>query len=303
MGTNTGSQTDFILNSFTGSVMAIDSFYALSMFNKALLNVNLNEHQSQSIYNRMINASLPSLCDVNGNTLVDRSNFEIASNSEKGVARLNLKGTMLADGGICSRGIDVLCEEIKSVANNSTLLGAAIVTNTGGGEVVAAQRVSNALKEARKIKPFVQFVDGMSASGGYWVGANCDAIVMGGETTQVGSIGVVIDVDKDLIKFIKENYISILADGSEDKREMQKALVDEDYGFIRKKYLNPTREIFHKTVKQGRKDIDTSVLTGSMYNAKEAVNLKMADKIGTFEDAVKLVAKLSRQKAAAKLLK
>lgn len=60
-----------------------------------------------------------------------------------------------------------------------------------GGAVDGIQEASRAVFDARNgDKPVVAWVDGMMASGAYWIGSAADAIFIGADTDQVGSIGV-----------------------------------------------------------------------------------------------------------------
>jgi len=279
--------------------MAIAGLYGQQEYSKAVELAKMpNSQISLSVYKHMLAQHNPTIVSLNGAPIQVDSNFQLSQVRTNKIAKLNLKGVMLAEGDICSPSIDRLCEQILTVAYNPNLIGAVIDTNTGGGEVVAAQRVSNVLKEARTKKPFVQFVNGMSASGGNWSGCHCDEIVMGGNTTEIGSNGVVIDLNAEGVKWMSENIISVYADGSEDKRDILKAILRGDHEYVKTESLNPIRAEFHRVIKKGRKNIDPSVLTGKMYYAKEAIKLNMADSIGTFQDAAKRVVRLSKARAA-----
>ena len=108
----------------------------------------------------------------------------------------------------------------------------------------------------------------MAASGAYWAAAFCDEIMMGGETTSVGSIGVVIQMNKEVIEYLKENTISIYSDGSERKQDVFQAILNGDSQFVKNEALNPTRKVFANVVKSGRANsrnkLDETFLDGRM---------------------------------------
>jgi capsid assembly protease len=60
-----------------------------------------------------------------------------------------------------------------------------------GGTVDGTMDLARMVREARGTKPIVAFADGMMASAAYWIGSAADRIVSSGDTTLVGSIGVV----------------------------------------------------------------------------------------------------------------
>ncbi len=68
-----------------------------------------------------------------------------------------------------------------------------------GGSVDGTQELAREIYDARGKKPIVAYTDGMMASAAYWIGAAADKVLISGDTSQVGSIGVVarhIDVSK-----------------------------------------------------------------------------------------------------------
>lgn len=68
-----------------------------------------------------------------------------------------------------------------------------------GGAVDGTQEVARQIFSARGVKPIVAYTDGMMASAAYWIGAAADQLFISGDTTEVGSIGVVathVDLSK-----------------------------------------------------------------------------------------------------------
>jgi signal peptide peptidase SppA len=68
-----------------------------------------------------------------------------------------------------------------------------------GGAVDGTQELAKQIFAARAQKPIVAYTDGMMASAAYWIGAAAEQIYISGDTTEVGSIGVVathVDVSK-----------------------------------------------------------------------------------------------------------
>jgi len=66
-----------------------------------------------------------------------------------------------------------------------------LAIDSPGGAVDGTQEFANAVASYRGTKPIVAFTDGMMASAAYWIGSAADRIFISGDTTQVGSIGVV----------------------------------------------------------------------------------------------------------------
>lgn len=212
------------------------------------------------------------------------------------IAQLEFKGVMLTEGDICTGGIDMLCGQIAKATNDSSIRAIMLNTHSGGGEVFAAQRLGNAIQQARQQKPVVMFVDGICASGAYWAAAHCDEIIAGGRVTEFGSIGVVIQMSKSWIEMMREEYEGIYANGSERKHEFLKDLLAGNYGEIAKRELDPIRAEFVKVVKSGRGKMDEEVFTGAMFNAPQAKKLGMIDHIGTRDLAISRAAILANKR-------
>ena len=66
-----------------------------------------------------------------------------------------------------------------------------LAIDSPGGAVDGTQEFANTVASYRGTKPIVAFTDGMMASAAYWIGSAADARYISGDTTQVGSIGVV----------------------------------------------------------------------------------------------------------------
>jgi signal peptide peptidase SppA len=66
-----------------------------------------------------------------------------------------------------------------------------ITIDSPGGTIDGTLEAAEAIYGARGDKPVVAFTDGMMASAAYWIGSAADAIYISGNTTTVGSIGVV----------------------------------------------------------------------------------------------------------------
>ena len=280
--------------------LAIQGLFGLNQYLAFLQSTELFAKGSDlpsTVYKRTMKENRPVLYSVQGDEpTLNMVDGKVESTEQQTIAQVNLKGTMLAEGGLCTYGIDHTCKQIQRAAANPNIMGILLNTHSGGGEVVAAQRLSNAVEEARRMKPVVQYVDGMAASGAYWVGAHCDEIVLGGKTTEVGSIGVVIQMDKEILDDLRENLISIFADGSEEKHDVFKAILEGNFDFVKTKALNPIRKEFVNVVKRGRAKVIEDALTGTMFSGSKAIKAGLVDSIGLKSDALRRIVTLSRRR-------
>lgn len=287
--------------------LMIDFVWGLTMYIEFVSNLKLSNDLAVAHYKEMLRSQEPTLYSVEGEQpILSNYDFKNTKNKppEQTVAVLNLKGMMIAEGGLCTRSIDRLCNELDRSATSSYIKGVVLNTHSGGGEVTAAQRLANSIKEYKKSgKPIIQFINGVSASGAVFAGVLCDEIMGGGRTTSTGSIGVVASFNKRQLDYIKENVINVYAEGSEDKHEILKAMLMNDQDSVKKKFLNPTRQEFKRLVKANRTLLDTDevdVLKGGMFKAPEAKKYGLIDSVGTMQDAIRRVNTLANNRTKLK---
>jgi signal peptide peptidase SppA len=68
--------------------------------------------------------------------------------------------------------------------------------NSPGGQIDGINELANMIRTANRVKPVTAYVDGLAASGAYWLAAAAGRIVAD-ETAQLGSIGVLATVVDD----------------------------------------------------------------------------------------------------------
>lgn len=123
---------------------------------------------------------------------------------ENGVAVLPIEGViakrmnifMRISGGTSS---ELVGRDIRAALADPSVNSIILYVDSPGGAVDGTQELAREIYQARGQKPIVAYTDGMMASAAYWIGAAADSIYISGNTTQLGSIGVVarhIDVSK-----------------------------------------------------------------------------------------------------------
>jgi len=99
-------------------------------------------------------------------------------------------------GGVSTEKIGSMVMEAMDDPGVKAVL---LYVDSPGGTVDGTQELANVIANARDKKCIVAFTDGMMASAAYWLGAAAERIYINGDTTNVGSIGVVtehMDVSK-----------------------------------------------------------------------------------------------------------
>jgi protease-4 len=197
-------------------------------------------------------------------------------------------------------GANKICRQLNVAANDKTVKAVILRIDSPGGEVVASDRIYNAIKQVRKQgKPVVALMESVAASGGYYISAGCNKIVAHPLTT-TGSIGVIIQTFKyyDLFKKIglqSESFTSgplkDILSGTRPTTIIEKKIIQQNIDAVYNRFVEVCAE--------GRpgltaKKIKNSIIgDGRIFLGTEAKKLGLVDKLGYFKDAEELTAKLA----------
>lgn len=160
--------------------------------------------------------------------------------------------------------------------------------DSGGGEVNGTEELASKIRAARGTKPITAYVLGQAASAAYWIASSASRVVVG-RTSLVGSVGVIwsfIDWSKyDARVGIEE--ISIVSSQSPDKRLDPKT----EHGEARiQTTVDQLAGVFVGDVARNRGRTEDQVVAdfgaGWVLVGDEAVKAGMADRVGTFEQAI-----------------
>lgn len=193
-------------------------------------------------------------------------------------------------------------EQIKSAREDKRVKGLIIRVNSPGGAVSASDQICNEIRKYRKEedKPVVAFMQGVAASGGYYVSVGCNKIVA--EPTAItGSIGVIAGyfVLQELLE--QKLGIQPTVFKSSEKKDWPspfRPITEEQRQYVQDKLINPAYNRFVKVIAEGREEVLTlddvkRLADGSIYGAEEALSEKLIDKIGYFDEAVEQVKSLA----------
>lgn len=209
----------------------------------------------------------------------------LAGASGASIARVTITGLIRTD----RQRVDALERLAKSKAK------AVIVhVNSPGGTTAGSEELHDSLKRLKDEKPTVVVVDGLAASGGYIAALGADHIVAG-ETSLVGSIGVIFQFPnfgealKSLgirMEEIKSSPLKAAPNGFEptspEARAAIEAIVMDSYAWFRN--LVKTR--------RGLDDAGLErVADGRIFTGRQGVGLKLVDELGDERTAIAWLAK------------
>lgn len=168
--------------------------------------------------------------------------------------------------------------------------------NSGGGAVNGCADTGRLISQVSALKPSATYTSNMMASAAYWLGSSVQGDIHTSQTAEVGSIGV-LTVTREYTKQLEAEGVKVTVLRSGDKKALSnpyEPLSDIAKADIEAK-LADVHDIFKAAVAKNRPDmsaVDLKAATdGSTFLGKRAVTAGLADKVSTFEQALKLLDK------------
>ncbi len=223
--------------------------------------------------------------------------YSISGPSEPYVAVLHIEGEMSSDSGSSSLLSDgstynqqYLLDTIDYLINDDNNSGLMLYIDSPGGTVYAADELYYKLLEYQQTdRPVYSYGASMMASGGYYVAASSDKILLNRNCT-TGSIGVTFGTFIDISQFLNDLGIksnTITSGKNKGMGNIYEGLSDEQIA-IYQSLIDGTYQQFLEIVSLGR-DMDMQKLKpladGRIYSAQQAVDNGLADGIATYEEA------------------
>lgn len=219
------------------------------------------------------------------------------------VARIDISGVIMQGkpGSVFSMAkdpVDTALRMIRTATHDKDVKALILVVDSPGGGITASDIIYNELMNFKKSSPsrkIVALFGDIAASGGYYVASAADYIIAH-PTTITGSIGVLISSlnfkgfgDKYGIKSVSitsgknKDMLNPLKDLSEEQQKLLQITIDDMY------------RRFVKIVAEGRTLPEEDVIKvadGRIFTANEALQNKLIDSIGYWDDAMSQTAKL-----------
>ncbi len=183
--------------------------------------------------------------------------------------------------------------QIEKAERDSSVKAILIEINSPGGTIVASEAIAEAISNAKK--PTVAWLGEIAASGGYYVASATDYIVAD-KGSMTGSIGVIFmfpQYDRLLDKLGVRMRV-IKAGKFKDIGSPYRNMTDEEEAVVNELVQSAYTDFIE--VVAGNRNLTTdyvrSVAEGNIYTGRKAVELGLADQVGTRQDAIDLAGHL-----------
>jgi signal peptide peptidase SppA len=211
------------------------------------------------------------------------------------VAVLPLFGTIFPRANLMTQmsgatSAELFGKEFAKLVRDPEVSAIVIDVDSPGGTVDGIEELSNQIYDARGSKPIVAVVDHLMASAAYWIGTAAEEVVIS-PSGEAGSIGV-FAVHEDFSKALDQEGIKVsLISAGKFKVEGNpyEPLAEEAKGAIQSR-VNDYYDSFINAVARNRGVNPNAVRNGfgegRVVGARQAVDLRMADRIGTLDETV-----------------
>lgn len=200
------------------------------------------------------------------------------------------------------KGVILDSEEVlanlKRYVDDRNVKGILLRIDSPGGAVAPSQEIYSELRKIHEAgeKKVVASFGNIAASGAYYVASAADRIIANpGSLT--GSIGVIMEMTniRGLLDKIGVDRYVIKSGEFKDVGNINRPMSERERRLIQS-VIDDVYMQFVEDVAKGRKmDVEKvkQIADGSIFSGRQALGLGLVDQLGTFQDAVKLLAKLS----------
>jgi capsid assembly protease len=215
--------------------------------------------------------------------------------TRQGVGVITVTGTLINRGAFVGSysgetSYEGIKHQLARAAGDSRVKSIILDLDTPGGEANGGFEAAQAVREAAGRKPVIAIANGMSASAGYALASGASKIIAA-PSGMTGSIGVAL-LHLDLSRALDKEGVTptLIFEGA---RKMDgnpvEPLTDAALSTLRDE-VHRYYELFLETVAMGRgrrtparAARDTE---GRIYVGREAIDARLADDVGTFEDVL-----------------
>ena len=256
--------------------------------NKGLVDVLIARTNLKSYLSSFIEKKVISLKD-------NLTLFKEENSSENKFAVLVASGEIIdgeyTEGAISSENFS---EILNKIDKDKSIKGLLLRINSPGGSGFASEIIRQRLELLNKKIPIVISMGDIAASGGYWISMNNNKIIAN-PFTLTGSIGVwaalpnfknsleKVGILFDQVSTSELNF-SLFEPPSENLSSFMQSYVDGSYKkFI--KLVSKNREITLENTER--------IAQGRIWSGKSAVQKKLVDSLGVFQDGIEILKKES----------
>lgn len=239
--------------------------------------------------------------DVTGVQFFDEDNVlcEMNSDGEEVVAKetgddeervlfLEMRGPITRSGGMCSYGSQDMRDILIHCADDDTVVGMVLVTDTPGGSCFSMYDFQQGMEAWNKSgKRSIQFIDGESCSCGVALGVQCQKAIAFNAHDIIGCIGAMSSGFGAPNGTVDQNGVrsfNVVSTQSPDKNANVLQAIDGKYDGVQAS-TDEWYDRLNEVIEACRPQIPAEQRTGKTYEAREVIGT-FIDGLGTLDDAI-----------------
>ncbi len=202
------------------------------------------------------------------------------------------------DGGDGQIGSDKISKAIREARRDSTIKAIVFRVNSPGGSALASDVIWREVSLAKQAKPVVVSMGDLAASGGYYISVPADTIFASPSTItgSIGVFGLFFNVKDGLNKYLGVNVDVVKTNEHADFFSMYRPMTAEEKA-VGQLFIEETYQTFIGHVSEGRKipveKVD-EIGQGRVWSGANAIDIKLIDKFGGMKCAIKHAAKMAK---------
>jgi protease-4 len=191
-----------------------------------------------------------------------------------------------------------ILKTLKKLEDNENIKAVVLRVNSPGGSAFASEVIWQAIQRLKAKKPVIVSFGEVAASGGYYISCGADYIFTDHNTItgSIGVFGMLPNIQNLMQKNLGLYTDTVKTNTYADFMSVLRPVQNREYEVIMHS-IEKVYNTFLKRVSEGRKlDINyvDNIGQGRVWSGKDAVKLKLADAIGTLEDAIAYAAEKAK---------
>jgi capsid assembly protease len=237
-----------------------------------------------------------SLKDIEARILAETPQPQTAS-VKNGVAIIDITGVLMKNPDIFDRifmgasSMSQIKTEILNAVNDPAVSRIILNIDSPGGTVDGTEELAQTIFESRGKKQITAYTDGYMTSAAYWVGSSADKIYISGDTTNVGSIGV-ITAHYDYTEAARAQGVKVteFVTGKYKNAGSDFRSIDDTSSEYIQGRIDYILGVFAGAVIRNRglnaEKIDSEIFEAKVYIGKQAITAGLVDGVSTLDDLI-----------------
>jgi protease-4 len=226
-----------------------------------------------------------------------RKSIDAANTSKNEIAVIVAEGTIMPGESEQQQdmiGAETFVDEIRKAREDDDIKAIVLRINSPGGEFRSSDMMWRELQLARKVKPVIASMSDYAASGGYYLAMGCDTIVAQPNTItgSIGIFGMMFDMSDFLGNKIGVTFDEVRTGDFGEMYTVSRPLTEAEKNFWQQS-LSEHYETFITKAAEGRgipAEEIRKVASGRVWSGSQALEHKLIDVTGGFNEAVKIAA-------------